>query len=86
MRLYQSNYLQHDDSLLILVNEPQSPSLDKINHMIQHSIRKEYTLSPELDNYIYKPDSKSDTQRYNPSMFRQCITQFRYVSNQCTST
>jgi DNA-directed RNA polymerase subunit H (RpoH/RPB5) len=71
--LYQSNYLQHDDSLLILVNEPQSPSLDKINHMIQHSIRKEYTLSPELDNYIYKLDSKSDMQRYNPSMFRQCV-------------
>lgn len=71
--LYQSNYLQHDDSLLILVNEPQSPSLDKINHMIQHSIRKEYTPSPELETYIYKPNSKSDIQRYNSTIFRQCI-------------
>ncbi len=67
--------MKQDDSLLILVNDSQSESLDKLNHMINHEIHLDYSLSSDFHKYIYNPEqeNKDPMNRYNQNIFRQCV-------------
>ena len=73
--LYENEYVKQDDSLLIVVNDSQSESLYKLNHMINHEIHSDYSLSSQFHKYIYNPEkeTKDLMNRYNQNIFRQCV-------------
>lgn len=74
-QLYESKYINNDDSLLILVNDIQSEGLHKINKMISHEILTDYIIDSKYNKYIYNEniENKDELQRYNKNIFRQCV-------------
>lgn len=71
--LYESDYLNHDDSLLIIINEKQSNTTNKLIHSLNHKVKEDYEISKELDKYIYKTESKIDDLKFNKNFFRHCM-------------
>tara|TARA_B110001469_G_scaffold127602_1_gene149216 strand:+ start:1777 stop:2550 length:774 start_codon:yes stop_codon:yes gene_type:complete len=74
-KLYENEYIQNDDCILLLVNEKLSPSIDKINLMVNHTIKSNYNISSDKNKYIYDKDNPVDEElnRYNKNYFRNCI-------------
>jgi len=70
--LYTTDYLNNDDSLLIIINEPQTQSTDKLMHAINHKINDKYNLSEYLEKYIYINDNTDQDKKYNRNYFRFC--------------
>jgi DNA-directed RNA polymerase subunit H (RpoH/RPB5) len=77
IQLYSQDYLNNDDSLLILINENNSESIEKINHTLNYKLKENYIIPSDIKKYIYSPDNKkSDNKNYNKykeSYFRNCI-------------
>ena len=72
-QLYTTDYINHDDSLLILTNENNNDSMEKINNNVSHKIKQDYEISEELEKYIYSPENDFEHARYNKNYFRKCI-------------
>jgi DNA-directed RNA polymerase subunit H (RpoH/RPB5) len=74
-QLYETDYINTDDQLLVLVNDPQNESLHKLNHMISHEIKNDYTYNSKFNKYIYDPNNHNEDslKRYNENIFRHCV-------------
>lgn len=78
VELYKTDLVNHDDSLLILVNETDTNSIEKINHTINYEINKNYQVSESIEPYVYSPEKPVNTtnkhfHKYNRNYFRHCI-------------
>ena len=57
IKLYESDYLENDDSLLIVINEEITENVINIEHTINTIIQESYTLPDEKLQTLLKLDS-----------------------------
>ena len=77
-QLYLNDYLNNDDSLLILINESNSESIEKINHTLNFKLKENYIISEDIKKYIFsnvnkKSEENENYNKYKESYLRNCI-------------
>jgi len=71
-QLYLNDYLSNDDSLLILINENNSESIEKINHTLNYKLKENYIISEDIKKYIYSPNNKNTEENKNYNKYKEC--------------